>query len=226
MTVKGFLAATYHIVRKDLVAELRTRQLTTTATVFGLLVVLTFAFSFVKTFADPQIVGRGALWIAFVFAGTVGVSETIATEDENDALTGLLIAPVDRSAVYIGKVLSTTLFVLAVDLVTLGAAVVLLDYPVAPAMVFPLVGVLAVAAFGFSAVGVVIATLTVRSGLGQLAIPVLLVPLVVPVLLSGVELTTALASGAPTGGWLRVLAAYAGILFLAGLATFEFVVEE
>ncbi|EMA46878.1 ABC-type transport system permease protein 1 (heme exporter protein B) [Halococcus morrhuae DSM 1307] len=150
----------------------------------------------------------------------------MAVEDENDALTGLLLAPVDRSAVYIGKVLSTTMFVLAVDLVTLGAAVVLLGYPIAATMVLPLVGVLAVAAFGFSAVGVVVATLTVRSGLGQLAIPILLVPLVVPVLLSGVELTAALASGAPTGGWLRVLAAYAGILFLAGLATFEFVVEE
>ena len=109
---------------------------------------------------------------------------------------------------------------------TLGAAVVLLGYQVATTMVLPLVGVLAVSAFGFSAVGVVVATLTVRSGLGQLAIPVLLIPLVVPVLLSGVELTAALASGAPTGGWLRVLAAYAGILFLAGLATFEFVVEE
>ncbi|WP_154019964.1 heme exporter protein CcmB [Halococcus sediminicola] len=226
MAVKGFLAATYHVIRKDIVAELRTRQLTTTATVFGLLVVLTFAFSFVKTFADPRIVGRGALWIAFVFAGTVGVSETMAIEDENDALTGLLLAPVDRSAVYIGKVLSTTMFVLAVDLVTLGAAVVLLGYPIAAEMLLPLIGVLAVAAFGFSAVGVVVATLTVRSGLGQLAIPILLVPLVVPVLLSGVELTAALASGAPTGGWLRVLAAYAGILFLAGLATFEFVVEE
>lgn len=220
------LAAIYHIVKKDTVAELRTKQLTTTATVFALLIVLTFAFSFAKTSEDPRIVGRGALWIAFVFAGTVGVSEIMAVEDQNDALTGLLLAPVDRSVIYIGKVVSTTLFMLVVNLMTLCAAVVFLDYPLLPSMVLPLIGVLAVAAFGFAAVGVVVSTLTVRSGLDQLAVPVLLVPLVVPVLLSGVELTNALATGTPTGGWLRVLATYAGILFLAGLSTFEFIVEE
>lgn len=224
--MRGYLAAVSLVLRKDLLVEARTKQVTTTAVVFSLLVVLTFAFGFVKTFENPRIVGRGALWISFVFAGTLGVTKTAAIENRNAAFDGLLLAPVDRSAVYVGKVLSTALFVLSVDLVTLGATVVFLGYSPAPSTVPPLVGVLAVAAFGFSAVGVVVSMLTVRSNLDELALPVLLVPLVVPVLLAGVELTDALATGEPAGTWLRVLCAYAGILFLAGLATFEYVVEE
>ena len=220
-----FLATVYHIVKKDLVVETRTKQVTTTAAVFGLLVVLAFAFSFVKSLENPQVVGRGALWIAFIFGGTLGVTKTTAVEERNAALDGLLLAPVDRSAVYLGKVASTSVFVFAVNLLTLGATMVFLGYAPTPQTVLSLVGILAVAAVGFSAVGVVVSILTFRSGLDQLVLPILLVPLVVPVLLSGVELTAALSTGAPTGSWLRLLCLYTGILLLAGLATFEYVVE-
>ncbi|UHH27137.1 heme exporter protein CcmB [Halobacterium noricense] len=222
----SYLTAVYLVMRKDLHLEVRTKQVTTTAAVFALLVVLAFAFGFVKTFTDPQVVGRSALWVAFVFAGTLGVTEAADVEAQHAALDGLLLAPVDRSAVYVGKVLSTTAFVLAVDLVTLAATGVFLGYELALSMMPALVGVLGLAAFGFSAVGVVVSTLTFRSSLGELVLPVLLVPLVVPVLLAGVELTAALTTGAPTGTWLRVLGSYAGILFLGGLVTFEYAVEE
>ncbi|QGX94257.1 cytochrome C biogenesis protein [Haloplanus rallus] len=224
--MRRFLATIYRIVRKDLLLESRTKSVTTTMAVFALLVVLAFAFSFVKTFRNPAVLGRGALWIAFVFGGTLGVTKTAALEDRNGALDGMLLAPVDRSAVYLGKVASTSLFVFAVNVVTLGATTVLLDYAPTPRTVVALVGVVAVAAVGFAAVGVVVATLTFRSGLDELALPLLLVPLVVPVLLAGVELTAALTTGARTGTWLRLLCLYSGVLLLAGLATFEFVVEE
>lgn len=224
--MRRFLATIYRIVRKDLLLESRTKSVTTTMAVFALLVVLAFAFSFVKTFRNPAVLGRGALWIAFVFGGTLGVTKTAALEDRNGALDGMLLAPVDRSAVYLGKVASTSLFVFAVNVVTLGATTVLLGYAPTPRTVVALVGVVAVAAVGFAAVGVVVATLTFRSGLDELALPLLLVPLVVPVLLAGVELTAALTTGARTGTWLRLLCLYSGVLLLAGLATFEFVVEE
>jgi heme exporter protein B len=222
----SLLAGVYLIVRKDLLVERRTKSVTTTTAVFALLVVLAFAFGFAKTATDLAALGRGALWIAFVFGGTLAVTKTAAVEDRNGALDGLLVAPVDRSAVYLGKVTSTALFVFAVNVLTLGATTVFLGYAPTVGTALAVVGVLAVAAVGFAAVGVVVATLTLRSGLDELALPVLLVPLVVPVLLSGVELTTALATGARTGNWLQVLCLYTGILLLAGLGTFEFVVEE
>jgi len=224
--MRAFLAAVYRIVRKDLLIESRTKGVTTTTSVFALLVVLTFAFSFVKTFREPAALGRGALWIAFVFGGTLGVTKAAAVEDRNAALDGLLVAPIDRSAVYLGKVTSTALFVFGVNVVTLGATMVLLGYDPTPRTALAVVGILAVAAVGFAAVGVVVATLTLRSGLDELALPLLLVPLVVPVLLAGVELTAALTTGGRTGSWFRLLCLYTGVLLLAGVATFEFVVEE
>jgi heme exporter protein B len=224
--MSGFLAAIYRIVKKDLLIESRTKGVTTTTTVFALLIVLAFAFSFVKTFREPAVLGRGALWIAFVFGGTLGVTKAAAVEDRNAALDGLLVAPIDRSAVYLGKVTSTALFVFGVNVVTLGATMVLLGYAPTPRTALAVVGVLAVAAVGFAAVGVVVATLTLRSGLDELALPLLLVPLVVPVLLAGVELTAALTTGGRTGSWFRLLSLYTGVLLLAGVATFEYVVEE
>ncbi|AZH26369.1 heme exporter protein CcmB [Haloplanus aerogenes] len=224
--MRAFLVAVFRIVRKDLRVESRTKGITTTTAVFALLVVLAFAFSFVKTFREPAVLGRGALWIAFVFGGTLGVTKAAAIEDRNAALDGLLVAPVDRSAVYLGKVTSTALFVFVVNVVTLGVTTVFLGYAPTPRTALAVVGILAIAAVGFAAVGVVVATLTYRSGLDELALPLLLVPLVVPVLLAGVELTAALTAGAPLGSWLRLLCLYTGVLLLAGVATFEFVVEE
>jgi heme exporter protein B len=224
--VRSFLAAVSRIVRKDLRIESRSRRVTTTMAMFALLIVLAFAFSFVKTFRNPAVLGRGALWIAFVFGGTLGVTKTATVEDDDAALDGLLLAPVDRSAIYLGKVTSTSLFVFAVNVLTLGATAVLLGYAPTIRTALALLGVLAVAAVGFAAVGVVVATLTARAGLDELALPLLLVPLVVPVLLAGVELTAALTTGAPTGSWLRLLVVYTAVLLLAGVATFDFVVEE
>lgn len=224
--MRSFLATVYRIVEKDLRIESRSRRVTTTMAMFALLVVLAFAFSFVKTFRNPAVLGRGALWVAFVFGGTLGVTKTATVEDDNAALDGILLAPVDRSAVYLGKVTSTSLFVFAVNVLTLGATAVLLGYAPTLRTALALLGVLAVAAVGFAAVGVVVATLTVRAGVDELALPLLLVPLVVPVLLAGVELTAALTAGAPTGSWLRLLVIYTAVLLLAGVATFDFVVVE
>ena len=223
--MNAFLRAVYRVFRKDLRIERRTKQVTTTVAVFALLVVLVFAFSFVQTLQRSALLGRGALWVAFVFAGTFGVTKTVELEDRNGALDGLLIAPVDRSAIYLGKVLSATAFIFAVSLVTLGATTVFLGYGPSIPTAVSVAAVLLVAAIGFAAIGVVVSVLTFRSGLDELALPVLLVPLVVPLLLAGVDLTAALESGSPLGGWLRLLGLYTGVVLLAGVATFEYVVE-
>lgn len=226
MSVGTYARAVFEVVRKDLRLELRTKQTVGVASVFALLVVVAFAFTFVRTGADPATVGRGGLWVAFLFAGTVGVMQTAGVEDRDAALEGLLLAPVDRSSVYVGKVISTAVFVVAVAVLTLAASSVFLGYPLPPEAVLPVVGVVVAAAFGFSAAGVVVAFLAVRSRLGELLVPVVLLPVVVPVLLAGVELTRGVAAGSLPASWLRLLLAYDGILLLAGVATFEYVVEE
>jgi heme exporter protein B len=225
MTAAGFLRAVARIAGKDLLLELRTKRVLTMSAVFALLVIVTFAFSFVRTGASPATVGRGGLWIAFVFAGTVGVMQSAAVEERDAALEGLMLAPVDRSSIYLGKVLSNTVFVAAVTLATLGFSVVFLGYPLAVADVGALAAVVLLASLGFSAAGVVLAVLASRSSVRELLVPILLVPVVVPVLLAGVELTRATATGEPVGSWVQLLVVYDGILLLAGVATFGYVIE-
>lgn len=226
MSAGRYLRAAWEIARKDLLVELRSKRVVHTAVVFALLVVVTFAFSFANSFTDLAAVGRGALWIAFAFAGTLSVTQSGELESRDAAVAGLMLAPVDRSAIYVGKVASNTAFVAAVELLTLAFVSVFLGYAPSPAALPPLVGVVLLASLGFSAVGVVLSMLAAMSQVRELLLPALLVPLVVPVLLAGVELTRALEAGAPLDQWLRLLAAYDGVLLLAGLMTFEYVLEE
>ncbi|WP_423745679.1 heme exporter protein CcmB (plasmid) [Haladaptatus sp. SPP-AMP-3] len=223
--MRAFLRVAAEVVRKDLLVEARSKRVLNTAVVFSLLVVVVFAFGFAQTFVDLDTIGSGALWVSFVFAGTFGVIQSAVSEEQDAALDGLLLAPVDRSAIYVGKVVSSTAFVAGVELLTVGFVVVFLDYSPPVAAVPALVGIVVAASFGFSAAGVILSLLTVKSQLRELLLPMLLVPLVIPVLLAGVSLTRGLTTGESPRSWVVLLLAYDGILFLAGFVTFEYVVE-
>lgn len=226
MTARTYLRAVWTVVRKDLLVEARSKRVLATALVFALLVVVAFAFAFATAVSNLAVLGRGALWIAFVFAGTVSVTQAVTAEYRDSAIDGLLLAPVDRTAIYFGKVASNAVFVATLSLSTLSATVVFLNYRPPVAMLAALAGVVGVAAIGFSAVGVVLSLLAARANLRESLVPVLLVPLVVPILLAGVELTRLLGVGGALGSWLRLLVAYTGILLLAGMVVFESVVAD
>ncbi len=226
MSVHTYLRAMWTIVRKDLLVELRSKRVFATSLVFALLVVVAFAFGFAKSVSDLTVLGRGALWIAFVFAGTISVTQAVTAENRDSAIDGLLLAPVDRTAIYFGKVASNTLFVASVSLLTLVAITVFLNYRPPVTMLAALAGTILVASLGFSAVGVVLSLLAAQSNLRTSLVPILLVPLVIPVLLAGVELTRLLSIGGDVSAWLRLLVAYTGILLLAGMVVFEAVVAD
>lgn len=215
----------YEIARKDLLVETRSKRTINAAFVFALLIVVVFSFVFGEEVSDRDVLARGALWVAVVFGGVVGMSHAVAREGQNGALDGLLLTPVDRSAIYVGKVLSSTAFVGVVGLLSLGFVVVFLDYSFAPTTLPTLLVVLALAALGFSAVGVLLSMLMLHSGLQESLLPVLLIPLVIPILLAGTELTQPSLSAPMASAWLRVLVTYDALMLLAGWMTFEFVVE-
>lgn len=226
MSVRTYLRAVWTVLRKDLLVEVRSKRVLSTSVVFALLVVVAFAFGFAKSVADLRVLGRGALWIAFVFAGTISVTQAVTAENRDSAIDGLLLAPVDRTAIYFGKVASNTIFVASVSLLTLVATTVFLNYRPPASMLAALTGTILLASLGFASVGVVLALLAARSDLRTSLVPILLVPLVVPVLLAGVELTRLLAVGGDPSAWVRLLVGYTGILLLAGMLVFETVVED
>jgi len=225
VTPRRYLRAVALVAGKDLRAELRTKRVLGASLAFALLVVVAFSFTFVRAVESLRPVAHGALWLSFLFAGTLATTRAAAVEARDGALEGLLLAPVDRSAVYLGKVLSTTLFVAAVELVSLAGVVVFLDYAPPAGALVAVAAVLVLAAAGFAATGVTLSLVASRSGLSGTLVPVLLFPLVVPLLLSGVELTRALVGGRPVGGWARILLGYDAVLLLACALLFEYVVE-
>jgi heme exporter protein B len=213
------------VVRKDVVLELRAKRGLALAVVFAMLVTVTFAFAFAQRLGSNATVGRAALWVSVLFAGVVLVTRTAAIETADGAIDGLLMAPADRTAVFVGKTAANTLFLVVVETTGLGFVFVFLDFAVPPSGLGVLALAFGLAAAGFAAAGTLLSVLTVRSRLPELTLPLVLVPVVVPVLLAGIELTRAAASGAPAAAWLQLLVAYDGILLFAGIALFEPTVE-
>lgn len=213
------------VARKDLLLEARTKRSLASAVVFASLVVVVFAFVFGQALDSPAVVATGGLWLALVFAGTVGMTRAIAVEGERSALDGLLLAPVDRSAVYLGKVLSTCAFVTTVGLLSLAFVTVFLDYGFGVATLARLAVVLPLAALGFCAVGVLLSVVLLESPLQGSLLPVLLVPLVIPVVLAGIELT-APRPGTDTTTWFQLLLIYDALMVLTGWVTFDYAVER
>jgi len=196
--------------------------------IFSLLVLLIFSFSFGPIFDDVAEFGSAALWVAFTFAGMLGLSKSFLNEAVTGGLHGLMICPVDRSAIYVGKVLSNSVLVFALEAFTLPLFVVFFDQTWLPPGV---ILVLVLGTFGFVAVGTSLSAVAVRTRARELFLPVLLFPLVVPVILGGVSATKTLLGGGTLAdpevvSWVKLLVAYDAILFTASIATFDYIVEE
>jgi heme exporter protein B len=221
----GYLRVVYEVARKDLLVESRQKRTLNGAFVFSLLVIVVFSFVFGEEVADRAVLARGGLWLAVVLGGAVGMSHTVAIEGRNNAIGGLLLAPVDRSAVYLGKVASSTVFISSVSLLSLLFVVIFLDFSFAVGTLGRLLVVVGLVAVGFSAVGVLLSMLTLQSDLQESLLPVLLIPLVIPLLLAGTELTQPALPSDTARTWFQLLVVYDLLVVLVGWMTFEYVVE-
>jgi heme exporter protein B len=227
------LARTRHYVRavaaiiwKDLAAELRSKELISAMLVFALLVILIFNFALIVNPAARAEVAAGVLWVTTIFTGTLGLNRSLAAEKDRGSLDGLLLAPVDRSAVYFGKALGNLLFILIVEVVILPVFGVLFNV----AMVQPLVlGVVVLGATGYAAVGTLLASLAVQTRSRDVMLPILLFPVAVPVLIAAVRATGGALAGSAweeIGPWINLLLVYDVIFVAIAFMVFDFVVEE
>ncbi|MGH7550282.1 MAG: heme exporter protein CcmB [Gemmatimonadota bacterium] len=214
------------IVAKDVRLELRKVESLATMVVFAGLVVLIFAFVGDPTPADLARVGPGALWAAVLFAGALGFERWFAEEERNAALQGLLLTPVDRELLFLGKWAGATLFLLVLEALLVPAAATLyrLDLHGDWAR-FALL--LVVVTVGYAALGTFFAAVAARTTASQLLLPVLLFPLSVPLLLAGIEGGQALSSGSGDyGDWLGLALAFDVIFGTVCTMGFGTVIEE
>ena len=217
------------VLRKDLLAELRSGEVLLSMLLFSVLVVLVFSFSFVRGGAPLPDVASGILWVSLAFAGTLGLSRAWDREREADGLRALLLSPASRPALYLGKVAGIFVFLVLVSAVIVPLVSLLFDVPL-----FNLGGrlflVLFLGLFGFSVVGAVFGALMARSRARDLLLFIVLYPLLFPVFIGGVMASVQIFSVHPNFSRLEfftgMLVAYAVSMLVVALWTFDRLVTD
>ncbi|HNS02748.1 MAG TPA: heme exporter protein CcmB [Anaerolineae bacterium] len=222
----SYLRKVLAIVWKDVRAELRTKDILSSMLVFAGLSVLIFQFAFDLRADNVRLVLPGVLWIAITFAGVLGLNRSFILEQDRGSLEGLLLAPVDRSAIYFGKLIGNLLFIFAVELLLLPLMTVLFNvWLLSPALLL----VVALGTVGYAAVGTLFAALSINTRAREVMLPILLFPVMVPVFVAGVQAVSRLLDGdslADIVRWIQLLVAYDAIFLAAAMLLFDYVVEE
>jgi heme exporter protein B len=225
-TVRRYLRVIRAIIWKDLAAELRSREMMSAMLVFALLVVLIFNFALELDVRTRETVTAGVLWVTFAFAGTLGLNRSIAMEKDRGCLVGLLLAPIDRSALYFGKAMSNLLFMLVVEVIIFPLYSVLYNVNL---FVPGLFLVVLLGSWGYVAVGTLLATMTVQTRTRDVLLPILLFPVVLPVLIPALKASDAYLQGLEISAimpWLNLLIAYDVIFTALAFMGFDYIVEE
>ena len=223
---RNFLQAMTAIIRIDLAAEWRSRELFSAMLVFALLVILIFNFALELDARARSSVTAGVLWVTFAFAGTLGLNRSMATEKDRGCLDGLLLAPVDRAAIYFGKAIGNLIFMLIVELIVLPVYSLLYNTNLFQPGLLLVVGL---GSIGYVAVGTLLATMAVQTRTRDILLPILLFPLIVPVLIAAVKASGGFLQGLSLSeviNWINLLIVYDIIFIAISFMIFDFVVEE
>ena len=222
----AYLRSIGAIVWKDLVAELRSRELLGAMLVFALLVILIFNFALELDIRTRETVTSGVLWVTFAFAGTLGLNRSMAVEKDRGCLDGLLLVPVDRSAIYFGKVIGNLVFMLIVEAIVLPLYSVLYNLNLFQP---GLLAVILLGSIGYVAVGTLLSSMAVHARTRDVLLPILLFPVVLPVLVPAVKASNGFLQGfemAEIWPWLNLLIVYDVIFIAVAFMVFDYVVEE
>ena len=222
----AFLRKTGAIAMKDLRAELRGREVFSTMTMFSVLAVIIFGMAFDLRVPSAEMVAPGVLWVIILFGGVLGLNRSFGAEMDRGTLPALLMAPMDRSAIYFGKVLANFLFTFATGLVILLIMFFVFDVNMLQPLIFLAV---ALGTLGSVGVGTIFAALTATTRARESMLPILLLPVMVPVFVAGVALTAAVVDGrnlSSAGNWLGILAGFDLVFLVVAYLLFDIILEE
>src|SRR6266571_6023076 len=222
------LAHAWTVARKDLLVEFRSRTAILSAAVFVVLVLVVFNFGRDPTAVSNVDLAPSILWVTFTFAAILALNRAFQLELENEALDGLLVAPISRTSLYWAKLIANCVFVGVVECVGLPLFVLFFDVPVGGVLA-PLVGVIALATVGFVAVGTLFSAMVIRTRFAELMLPVLLLPFLIPPLVGAVQVTARLLAGRPVveaAGWLKLLTSYVIVFVTLSTLLFPHTVDE
>jgi heme exporter protein B len=226
--VRRYFRLVLAVAGKDLTVELRTRERLAAMAAFVVLTAVLFNYAVDRAVVQPRDIAASLIWMIIVLGGLLGLGRTFELEKEDGAIEGILVAPIPRDALYLGKVLSNSVvlgLVVAITVFVIGLFFQV-DFT---ANALWVAGVLALGTLGFVALGTLFSGITAGTRMGETLLPVLLFPLLVPLVFFGVSSTATLLEGFPPAAVydnLRLLAAFALIALTAGMVLFRFIVEE
>ena len=221
----GFLRPILLIAWKDILLEVRTKEIITSILIFALLVVIIFNFAFDPSPALVALVVPGILWVAITFAGVLGFNRSFILEKDRGSLDGLLLCPVSRDVIYLGKLVGTVFFMIVVEALLLPVFAVLYNV----SLFLPgLLLIAFLATLGFAIVGTLFSAMAVNTRSREIMLPLLLLPISVPVLIAAVEATRALLdpSASMPSTWWQLLLAFDVIFLVISSFLFGTVLEE
>jgi heme exporter protein CcmB len=227
--VKDFLRVAWIVMRKDFTVEMRSREIVYTTVFFAASCVLVFAFALVREGRPLEDAAAGILWIAIAFAGTLGLGRTFERERHTETLRALMLAPSDRPAIYVGKLLGMLALLAVVEAVLVPMVGLLFHAPFL-ASPFWMLALLATGTLGFASVGTLFAAMLVRARSRDVLLPVLLYPITIPVIIAGVRGTAALLQSTPDEPmarfWTALLIFFDVVFVTLSLWTFEPLMTE
>ena len=227
--MKQFLRVAWIVMRKDLTVEVRSREILYTTVFFAASCVLVFAFALVREGRPMEDAAAGILWIAIAFAGTLALGRSFERERQTETLRALMLAPSDRPAIYVGKLLGILILLGVVEMVLVPLVGLLFSAPFG-ASPLRLVLLLAAGTLGFASVGTLFAAMLVRARSRDVLLPVLLYPITIPIIIAGVRGTVALLQPIPDEPmaqfWGALLVFFDVVFVTLALWTFEPLMTE
>lgn len=225
----GVLRAAWLITKKDLLVEVRSRELIYTAVFFAVACLLMFAFAFVQEGRPIPHAPAGILWVTVIFAGTLVLGRTFERERQTETLRALLLCPVERPSIYLGKLFSLLIVLGGIQAIVLPLVALLFGAPIFRAP-FMLAGLLGLGTLGFSAVGTLFAAMLVRASSRDVLLPVVLYPMTLPALVAGMQGTMWIFAPEPdfslVQNWLAMLVFFDAVFLTLALWTFTPVMSE
>lgn len=212
------------ILWKDVILELRTKDIVVSALVFALLVIVVFSFAITPTPQTVAFVAPGILWISFTFGGVLGLNRSMAVERESGGLHALMLAPVSRDLIFFGKMLGTLLFMLLVEVAVFPVFAVLFNF----SLLLPgLIPVAVLATLAIATIGTLFAAIAANTRSREVMLPLLFFPVVVPAVIAAVEASTTVLQGDSTfDRWIPFLLAFDAVFLVVCPFAFQLVVEE
>jgi heme exporter protein B len=216
------------LAKKDLLSELKTKQILVTMIIFAGLVILVFSFAFDPANNTTRAVIPGVIWVIIVFSGILGLNRTFISEQRNETMQGLLVAPMDASSIFLGKFMANFAMILIVEIVSIPFLFLLFNFQVLGGIQYFIL-VLFIGSFGFIGIGTFLAALAANSKSSEMLLPLLLFPITSPILIGVVQATRIILMNmeklSSALAWVQLVTAYDVIFFVLCFLLIEYVLE-